>query len=224
MAVAPPPIYNLPLVGGGSSRSRRDSHSQSQSNSYGQSQSQAQAQYGYANAYANYAQSERAVTVRRPSSISSRSSANHNPHRRHRGHPSHAGGSSGYAPQNEFPNFALSGDVEIIINADGQERRYLLHRLILAQNSGFFEASMSEQWARAKAHEYAGHSGALIGSGEAEGGNVRGSLEKSRAQVARTTWRYELDWGPEGHSDDIPMLVQKVREMLFASIRHTEHE
>src|ERR1700729_3450916 len=73
---------------------------------------------------------ELADRSRRAPSVSSRTS--HSKH--HRGR-SHHGGSS-YHPQNEFPFFAQTGDVEIVISAEGQEKRYLLHRLILDRVRG----------------------------------------------------------------------------------------
>ncbi|KAM5448028.1 hypothetical protein MaudCBS49596_005614 [Microsporum audouinii] len=87
------------------------------------------------------------ATSRGPSSVtSSRRSRRH-----HRfGSRSHAGGSS-HPQLNEFPIFSTTGDVEIVIRAADQERRYLLHRLILAQNSGFFEASTSDEWSSVQA-------------------------------------------------------------------------
>ncbi|RMZ89155.1 hypothetical protein DV736_g3612, partial [Chaetothyriales sp. CBS 134916] len=91
-----------------------------------------------------------AAASRRAPSASSRASRSrgHHIHHHHRGR-SHHGGSS-HAPQNEFPFFAQTGDVEIVIECEAQERRYLLHRLILAQFSGFFEAGMSDEWSRAR--------------------------------------------------------------------------
>ncbi|KAL1873092.1 hypothetical protein VTK73DRAFT_1144 [Phialemonium thermophilum] len=64
---------------------------------------------------------------------------------------SHAGGGASFAPQNEFPVFSNSGDVEIVIRvASGHENRYLLHRHTLTRCSGFFEASTSSEWSRAR--------------------------------------------------------------------------
>jgi hypothetical protein len=132
-----------------------------------------------------------------PSVASSRASTV----RRHRGHRSHFGGSS-YAPQNEFPVFTHTGDVEIVVRAErgGKENRYLLHRLILAQCSGFFETGTSEEWSRAQSGNGEASSGVMarIPEGSTGGGNAQG----------KKRWRYELDWG-QGE-DDIPMLVQKV--------------
>ncbi|KAJ4151191.1 hypothetical protein LMH87_011906 [Akanthomyces muscarius] len=77
---------------------------------------------------------------------------------RHSGHASsrskrynrsHAGGDS-YIPLNEFPVFTQSGDVEIIVRVGPLENRYLLHKEILTRCSGFFEASTSEEWSRAR--------------------------------------------------------------------------
>lgn len=172
---------------------------------------------------------DRTLAVRRPPSVSSRSTTT----RRYRSHRSHHGGSS-YLPQNEFPNFSLTGDVEIVVNADGQEKRYTLHRLILSQCSGFFEASTSEQWSRAQAQAQAqnqprnGERGNERGLGlaaigeESEGSQVQ-RLEHSRTNSGSSTagpkpmWRYELDWSPDDQ-DEVPMLVQKVRSSISSSV------
>lgn len=159
--------------------------------------------------------SERTLTARGPRSTTSRATTS----RRHRGNRSHYGGSS-YAPQNEFPYFAQSGDVEIIINADGQEKRYMLHRLILAQNSGFFEASTSEEWSRAQADgqshqqprtqipELDGGLARVEEDGVSTGGLDRPAMTGSQSGAV-SRWRYELDGGAK--EDEVPMLVQKVR-------------
>src|SRR5690349_21373916 len=78
-----------------------------------------------------------------PSVASRTSRSRHHQHR----HRSHHGGFS-YTPRNEFPFFSQSGDVEIVVACDEQEKRYLLHRYTLAQFSGFFEAGMSDEWSR----------------------------------------------------------------------------
>ena len=145
-------------------------------------------------------------------SVASRSTTG----RRHRATRSHTGGSSSYRPQNEFPNFAQTGDVEIIINADGQKRRYMLHRLILVQNSGFFEASTSDDWSRAQARgPSSGVPNGLgsIGEDEATGGE-QGRPGFQGAQAHRHIWRYELDRGSK--DEETPMLVQKqTQDTLF---------
>ena len=156
------------------------------------------------------------LSIRRPASISSRASHSS---RRHRHGRSHHGGSS-YQPQNEFPFFAHTGDVEIIIAADGQEKRYLLHRLILAQCSGFFEAGTSEQWSRAQAQREMQETTASsqemglarIGEEQHEGSSAGsiitvGSL--AGRPPPRMRWRYELDWD-NTEEDEEPMLAQKV--------------
>ena len=157
---------------------------------------------------------ELADRSRRAPSVSSRTS--HSKH--HRGR-SHHGGSS-YHPQNEFPFFAQTGDVEIVISAEGQEKRYLLHRLILAQSSGFFEAGTSEEWSRGQAHQQIQNSTsrpdqALMRIGEddeAVPATPTISLEMlSRAVPGRRRWRYELDWEHVGE-DEEPILVQKVEQ------------
>ena len=133
------------------------------------------------------------LTLRGPSSVISRPSSSSR-HRRH--NRSHAGGAS-YVPQNDFPVFTHTGDVEIIVKAGGQSNRYLLHRLILTQCSGFFEASTSQEWSRATNEP----SAELARIGEDSGS------ESARPKDVRKRWRYELD--PGSSRDDVPMLVQK---------------
>jgi len=153
---------------------------------------------------------DRALTARRPSSVSSRSTTT----RRHRSNRSHHGGAS-FRPQNEFPNFAQTGDVEIIIHADGQEKRYMLHRLILAQCSGFFEAGTSEDWSRAQARAQVSgtapsNSNGLASIGEEEDNYGREMTRPGPSDIQagdRPQWRYELDWGNQ--DDEVPMLVQR---------------
>ena len=92
----------------------------------------------------------------------------------------------------------------------------MLHRLILAQSSGFFEAGTSEDWARAQAR--AQPSGSVdvdsqttLLSGIAEDEESPSGFRTSTFQAAREReklrWKYELDWG---NNDEAPMLVQKV--------------
>lgn len=154
---------------------------------------------------------DHALTTRRPASVTSRSTTT----RRHRSSRSQTGGAS-FRPQNEFPNFAQTGDVEIVINADGQEKRYMLHRLILAQCSGFFEASTSEDWSRAQAQGVTSTVGpprsglAKIGEDDEYGRERETGRPTLPAAPARDRhrWRYELDWGNK--DDELPLLVQKV--------------
>ena len=154
------------------------------------------------------------LAIRRPPSVSSRSTTT----RRHRSNRSHHGGSS-YSLQNEFPNFAHSGDVEIIISHEGQEKRYMLHRLILAQCSGFFEASTSEEWSRAQAQsqgqgvsQTSERGLGRIGEDEDSESQVGRPSASSAYQAHRPRWRYELNAASQ--EDDIPMLVQKVSTIL----------
>lgn len=125
---------------------------------------------------------------------------------------SHTGGAS-FVPQNEFPVFAHSGDVEILIRvgvgADATENRYLLHRHTLTRCSGFFEASTSMEWSKARPLLAAGNELASIGE---EPTTTMDSSEMDRFAVSGVTtpkrrWRYELD--PGAGDGDIPMLVQK---------------
>lgn len=158
------------------------------------------------------------VYTRRPASVKSRSVHS----RHHRTGRSHTGGTS-FRPQNEFPNFSQSGDVEIIISVDGQEKRYVLHRLILAQSSSFFEAGTSEDWTRAQARAQAsGFADAdsqttlLSGIAEDEESSTGFKIPTFPAGRAREKqqWKYELDWG---NNDEIPMLVQKVGSLRWQS-------
>jgi hypothetical protein len=153
---------------------------------------------------------ERSLSVRGPPSLASRSTTT----RRHRSNRSHHGGSS-YQPQNEFPNFAHTGDVEIIVSAGGLERRYVLHRLYLARCSGFFEAGTSEEWSRGQAQGHGipqGTERALGSIGEEEEGSQVGATSRNTYGGQKPFWRYELDTGT--HDDEVPMLVQKVSHRI----------
>ncbi|KPI40244.1 uncharacterized protein AB675_7783 [Cyphellophora attinorum] len=153
---------------------------------------------------------------RRAPSVSSRTSRSRH---HHRGGRSHHGGSSSYVAQNEFPFFAQTGDVEIVIACDGQEKRYLLHRLMLGQVSGFFEAGMSEEWSRSLGPPppsapppvgvmtVIGEDGSQVDAGQQQ---QQKPLLRPEQMLApgRKRWRYELDWvGLE--DDEEPMLIQK---------------
>ncbi|KAL5118566.1 hypothetical protein ACEQ8H_003581 [Pleosporales sp. CAS-2024a] len=139
--------------------------------------------------------SSAALAIRRPASVSSHSSRASTV-RRHRPHRSHFGGSA-YTPQNEFPVFTHTGDVEIVLSNGRREQRYLLHKLILTQCSGFFEAGTSDEWANA---------GDASASAPAQSSAAL-ARAPSGSRPEKTRWRYELDWGKDEH--DLPMLVQK---------------
>lgn len=150
----------------------------------------------------------------RAPSVSSRSRSRH---QHHRGR-SHQGGSS-HHPQNEFPFFSQTGDVEIIIAADGMEKRYLLHKLILAQCSGFFEVGTSEEWSRTQAlselpSQPSRDDRALAVIGEESEVTPMPPMvtpgQIPRPPPGRRRWRYELDWDNVAE-DEEPMLVQKVQ-------------
>lgn len=156
---------------------------------------------------------DRAKAPPPPASSSSRLSHSS---RRHRHGRSHHGGSA-YNPQNEFPIFAHTGDVEIVIAARGQEKRYLLHRLILSQCSGFFEASTNEEWTRYQMQMES--AGAAIDSDPSlqsiaeDGSSIisrRGSAQGA-SLPPKMRLRYELDWQNK-ESDEEPILVQKVSQ------------
>ncbi|KAH1492544.1 hypothetical protein LV164_004265 [Aspergillus fumigatus] len=148
-----------------------------------------------------------------PSSVSRHSHSG----RRHRSSRSHNGGHS-HQPQNaqnDFPIFTHTGDVEIVIRAGGQERRYLLHRLILAQCSGFFEASTSEGWSRqGTARPQHSDTGVMSRISEDNSSLSNGStLAQSESGACgvhpeKRRWRYELDWENKAE-DEEPILVQK---------------
>ncbi|KAH6851298.1 hypothetical protein B0I37DRAFT_390921 [Chaetomium sp. MPI-CAGE-AT-0009] len=154
-------------------------------------------------------------------SSSGRGTGLHSSSRSRRYNRSHTGGTS-FIPQNEFPIFSHSGDVEIVVRvATGHENRYLLHRHILTRCSGFFEASTSNEWSRAQvvpAPAASGAAGAIEAAG-ANGGELariddrgasgdEGVKPGSTALAqARKRWRYELDHGSD--DNDVPMLVQK---------------
>ncbi|WEW54956.1 hypothetical protein PRK78_000383 [Emydomyces testavorans] len=162
---------------------------------------------------------DRPRPVRAPASVSSSRYTNSplppqsSHRRRYSGGRSHHGGSS-RQPLNEFPIFAATGDVEIVIQASNQERKYLLHRLILAQNSGFFEAGTSEEWSRVQAQREEADNARENGT---RANGAENGLEaireddgrESRPAVAKKKrWRYELDW-ENREDDELPILVQK---------------
>ncbi|KAK1761483.1 hypothetical protein QBC47DRAFT_30163 [Echria macrotheca] len=172
------------------------------------------------------------LALRGPSSVvgvgsgsgSGRTSGSHVSSRTRRYNRSHAGGSV-FVPQNEFPVFSQSGDVEIVVRvASGHENRYLLHRHTLTRCSGFFEASTSVEWSRAQtipeqpSPATAGAIEAGSATNDAAGGELArigdrgGSSDGNKPVTTAMTpfkkrWRYELDNG--AGDDDIPMLVQK---------------
>lgn len=133
-------------------------------------------------------------------------------HRRHRsGGRSHHGGAS-HQPQNDFPIFTHTGDVEIVIRAGGQERRYLLHRLILAQCSGFFQTSTSDEWSRQVVQPKPdGTLSKISESSSLSNGSTLAQSDNGAIShlPERKRWRYELDWESKAE-DEEPILVQKV--------------
>lgn len=91
----------------------------------------------------------------------------------------------------------------------------MLHRLILAQSSGFFEAGTSEEWSRAQARAQAAETGSTpagtlprIGEDDESGSELGRSPSSGQPIPNKFKWRYELDWGT--NDDEVPMLVQKV--------------
>ncbi|KAL5612020.1 hypothetical protein BROUX41_000417 [Berkeleyomyces rouxiae] len=114
--------------------------------------------------------------------------------------------SSSYLPQNEFPVFSLTGDVEIVINLDGDDahqNRYLLHSHTLARFSGFFNASLSPKWNRSPSPDQTKQS-AFAGSSPRPDATGRAPFADSSL---KPRWRYELD--ASDVFGDLPMLIQK---------------
>jgi hypothetical protein len=152
---------------------------------------------------------DRTATAQSTASLVSR------PHsRRHRSGRSHHGGSS--HSSNDFPIFTYTGDTEVVIRAGSQERRYLLHRLILAQCSGFFEASTNEDWSRQTTLGPSKPEGTLsrvseddsLSNGSTLVPSDHGGLAARPGEKRR--WRYELDWENRAEDEEV-ILVQKVR-------------
>lgn len=155
---------------------------------------------------------EVAESSRRAPSVTSRSSRTRHHHQRYQPQ------GPAYPTQNEFPFFAQTGDVEILIECEGQEKRYLLHRLMLAQFSGFFDAGMSDEWSRAQQREIIRQEErrpeqalSIIGE-ELPGSDVSAPYitpeQVSRTAPSRRRWRYELNWATV-NDDEEPILVQK---------------
>ncbi|KAI0107062.1 hypothetical protein GGR51DRAFT_559748 [Nemania sp. FL0031] len=153
------------------------------------------------------------LALRGPSSVvSARSSSRqHVSSRSKRYNRSHTGGTS-YVPQNEFPIFSHSGDVEIIVAVGGREHRYLLHRHTLTRCSGFFEASTSQEWSKASVLPTLPEppSRELSKIGEEASSNSGSDVQTrpgAASPIPKRRWRYELDLGVD--RNDIPMLVQR---------------
>ncbi|KZL78953.1 hypothetical protein CI238_02232 [Colletotrichum incanum] len=155
------------------------------------------------------------LTLRGPSSVVSRPSLS----RTKRYNRSHVGGTT-YIPQNEFPVFSNSGDVEIIVKAGTHHNRYLLHRHTLTRCSGFFEASTSLEWSKPVSD---GASGDLARISDGSSVDSSTGPASSRALTTpsnpRKRWRYELD--PGTGDGDIPMLVQKDEDRSKGSGSHS---
>ncbi|KAM0276923.1 hypothetical protein ACHAQH_006254 [Verticillium albo-atrum] len=142
------------------------------------------------------------LTLRGSSSVVSRPSLS-----RTKRYNRSAVGSTSFIPQNEFPVFTQSGDVEILVKAADHQNRYLLHRHTLTRCSGFFEASTSQEWSRAQALPEPPSSSSSSTSRPLRALDDRVTATSSSGSPARKGWRYELDSGTG--RGDIPMLVQK---------------
>ncbi|KAK6003098.1 hypothetical protein QM012_000943 [Aureobasidium pullulans] len=136
-------------------------------------------------------------TPRRPPSATSRASTT----RRHRSSRSHHT-TSPASPLNEFPVFAQTGDVEIVISsASGRkEQRYLLHSIILSQCSSFFAIDIK----RPLIHNALPAPGPAPLSRIGETNSSRSSLDSIDVRC----WSYVLDWH-HTRDNDIPRLIQR---------------
>ncbi|KAE8354136.1 hypothetical protein BDV28DRAFT_91912 [Aspergillus coremiiformis] len=147
-------------------------------------------------------------------SATSSVSRHSNTGRRHRSSRSHHGGLA-HQPQNDFPIFTHTGDVEIVIRAGGQEKRYLLHRLILAQCSGFFATSTRDEWSRQTASRPPILDPAVISRISEDNSSLSNGSTLAQSETGavispaeKRRWRYELDWENKAE-DEEPILVQK---------------
>ncbi|KAJ6166607.1 hypothetical protein N7470_002054 [Penicillium chermesinum] len=140
----------------------------------------------------------------RPSHSGTRHRSGHRPGR------SHHGGSIPTS-SNDFPIFTYTGDTEIAIRAGSQEKRFLLHRLILTQCSGFFEASTSEGWSRNQTTGLSKPDGTISRISEDDDSSTGSTLVQSDHGGSRSNekrrWRFELDWANRGEEEE-PILVQ----------------
>jgi hypothetical protein len=135
-------------------------------------------------------------TPRRPPSATSRASTT----RRQRSTRSHHT-TSPSSPLNEFPVFAQTGDVDIIISSPSgrKEQRYLLHSIILAQCSSSFATDIKRSPIY---NALPAPNTSLPRIGEAN--SSRSSLES----VDTRRWNYVLDWH-HTRANDIPRLTQR---------------
>ncbi|EXJ57594.1 hypothetical protein A1O7_07942 [Cladophialophora yegresii CBS 114405] len=151
-----------------------------------------------------------------PSIVSRTTRSRHN-HQRGR---SHYGGTS-HVPQNEFPFFSHTGDVEIVIACDGQEKRYLLHSFTLAQFAGFFAEETTRARSQSRptdaAPSRAGQALSVIGEESSQVSSTAGPSAVGPQPPAhpsapqRQRWRFELDW-ENLEEDEEPILIQKTPE------------
>ncbi|KAG9549277.1 hypothetical protein KCU79_g14468, partial [Aureobasidium melanogenum] len=134
---------------------------------------------------------------RRPPSATSRASTT----RRHRSSRSQHT-TSPASPLNEFPVFAQTGDVDIVISSSSgrKEQRYLLHSIILSQCSSFFAIDIK----RPLIHNALPAPSPAPLSRIGETNSSRSSLDS--IDVHR--WNYVLDWH-HTRDNDIPRLIQR---------------
>ncbi|KAH0380730.1 hypothetical protein KCU92_g7372, partial [Aureobasidium melanogenum] len=136
-------------------------------------------------------------TPRRPPSATSRASTT----RRHRSSRSQHT-TSPASPLNEFPVFAQTGDVDIVISSSSgrKEQRYLLHSIILSQCSSFFAIDTK----RPLIHNALPAPSPAPLSRIGETNSSRSSLDS----IDVRHWNYVLDWH-HTRDNDTPRLIQR---------------
>ena len=144
--------------------------------------------------------------IERPSYGTSRflsdSSSSRREGRQHRATRSHTGSSS-YQADNKYPEFKVSGNVEVVLSIGGEERRWLLHQHMLKQYSGWFEQRTSVAWDEPSNQQLT----RPISDGRRRESSRNGRRESSRGPApSPQRWRFELDQTPS-QNHDIPMLI-----------------
>ncbi|KKA29789.1 hypothetical protein TD95_003507 [Thielaviopsis punctulata] len=122
-----------------------------------------------------------------------------------------------FVPQNEFPVFSVSGDVEIIIGVgpnNAYQSRYLLHRHTLSCCSGFFDASLSPEWDRTSSDRLS-RTPRRDGPRALDSGHSV-AISPSSREPTKKKWCYELNYG--SGEDDVPILVRRDQQPSMPSI------
>lgn len=172
-------------------------------------------------------------TPSRVPSIDSRASTSAAHEGRHRNRTSRHKTSTEYTPQryeldrNVFPWFSESGNVEITlqnVHGEGSERWYLLHGLLLAQNSAFFAHELVPD-AQRPGVALPGDPSCDRSRERRRDGDRRGDRRRSSSRFSvgsrasnaadapnrtRSRWHYKLDWNDVRlhGKDEVPVLKQ----------------